>query len=64
MVLAVAVDHPVLPIGADLQLKGLDVVGLLGLLGYGPLRGNASQHLEEMEVHLLERKKEGERENN
>ena len=49
-----AVDHPVLPVGADLQLKGGDIVGLLRLLGDGPLCGNASQYLEEMEVHLTE----------
>lgn len=32
VVLAVPVDHPVLPVGADLQFKGSDVVGLLRLL--------------------------------
>lgn len=52
MVLAVPVDHPVLPVGADLQFKGGDVVGLLRLLGNGPLCGDARQNLQEVEVDL------------
>lgn len=52
VVLAVPVDHPVLPVGADLQFKGSDVVGLLRLLGNGPLRGDPRQHLQEVEVDL------------
>lgn len=52
MVLAVSVDHPVLPVGADLQLEGGDVVGLLGLLGDGALGGDAGEHFQSVEVHL------------
>lgn len=52
VVLAVAVHHPVLSIGADLQLEGCDVVGLLRFLGYGTLCGNTGQNLEEMKIHL------------
>lgn len=54
MVLAVPVDHPVLPVGADLQFEGSDVVGLLRLLGNGPLCGDACQNLEEVQVNLEE----------
>ena len=52
MVLAVAVHHPVLSVGADLQLEAGDVVELLSLFGDGPLRGNPRQNLEEMKVDL------------
>lgn len=55
MILAVSVDHPVLPVGADLQLEGGDVVGLLRLLGNGTLRGDARQNLQEVEVDLEEK---------
>lgn len=54
VVLAMAVDHPVLAIGADLQFKGGDVVGLLRLLGNGPLCGDARQNLQEVKVNLVE----------
>lgn len=47
-----SVDHPVLPIGADFQFEGGDVVGLLGLFGNGPLCGNACQNLQEVEINL------------
>ena len=53
------VDHPVLPVGADLQFEGGDVVGLLCLLGNGPLRGNARQNLQEVEVNLEKGAKNG-----
>ena len=46
------VDHPVLPVGADLQLEGGDIVGLLRLLGNGALRRDARQNLQEVEVDL------------
>lgn len=52
VVLAVPVHHPVLAVGADLQLEGGDVVGLLRLLGNGPLCGDAGQNLQEVEVNL------------
>jgi len=52
VVLAVPVDHPVLSVGADLQLEGRDVVGLQRLLGNGPLRGDSRQNLQEVEVNL------------
>lgn len=52
MNLAMSVDHPVLPVGADFQFEGGDVVGLLRLLGNGALCGDARQNLQEVEVHL------------
>lgn len=52
VILAMPVDHPVLPIGADFQFEGGDVVGLLGLFGNGPLCGNACQNLQEVEINL------------
>lgn len=58
VVLAVPVHHPVLPVGADFQLESGDVVGLLGLLGHGPLCGDARQNLQELEVNLGEKKEE------
>lgn len=45
MVLAVSVDHPVLAVGADLNLEGGDVVRLLGFFRNGALGGDARQHL-------------------
>lgn len=59
VVFAVSVDHPVLPVGADFQLEGGDAVRLLGVLGDGTLGGDASEHLQCVEVHLSPRK-EGE----
>lgn len=58
MVLAVSVHHPVFSVGADLQLEGGDVVGLLSLLRNGPLCGDACQNLQELEVNLGREKKE------
>lgn len=55
MVLAVPVHHPVFPVGADLQFEGGDVVGLLSLLGNGPLCGDTRQNLQELEVNLEEK---------
>lgn len=52
VVLAVSVHHPVLAVGADLQLEGGNVVRLLCLLGDGALRGDACQDFEELEVDL------------
>lgn len=52
VILAMPVDHPVLPIGADFQFEGGDVVGLLCLFGNGPLCGNACQNLQEVEINL------------
>lgn len=52
VVLAVPVHHPVLAVGADLQLEVGDVVRLLRLLGDGALCGDARQDFEELEVHL------------
>lgn len=52
VVLAVPVHHPVLAIGADLQLEVGDVVGLLRLLGNSALRGNACQNFQELQVDL------------
>lgn len=57
MVLAMPIDHPVFPVGADLQLEGGDVVRLLSLFGNGPLGGNARQNFQEVEVNLEERGK-------
>lgn len=54
MILAVPVHHPVLPVGADFQFEGCDIVGLLSLLGNGALGGDACQNLQELEVHLQE----------
>lgn len=56
VVLAVSVYHPVLSIGADLQLEGGDVVGLLGILGDGTLGGDAGEHFQSVKVHLSIRK--------
>lgn len=56
VVLAVSVDHPVLPVGANFQFEGGDVVGLLGVLGDGTLGGDASEHFKSVEVHLSPRK--------
>lgn len=53
MILAMSVDHPVLSIGADLQLEGGDMVNLLRFLRNGALGGDACKHLQSMEVHLL-----------
>lgn len=53
MVLAMSVDHPVLPVGADLQLKGGDIVRLLCFFGNGPLCGDACEDFQNMKVHLL-----------
>lgn len=52
VVLAMSVHHPVLAVGADLQLEVGNVVGLLCLLGDGALRGDACQDFEELEVDL------------
>lgn len=52
MVLAVPVHHPVLAVGADLQLEVGDVVGLLRLLGDGALRDDARQNFQELQVDL------------
>ena len=41
VIFAVPVNHPVLPVGADFQFEGCDVVGLLRLLGNGALCGDA-----------------------
>lgn len=51
------VDHPVLPIGADLQLEGGDIIRFLCFLWNGTLRGDACNNFQSMEVHLLERSK-------
>lgn len=48
-----SVDHPVLSIGADLQLESGDMVSLLSFLRNGALGGDACKHLQSMEVHLL-----------
>lgn len=53
MILAMSVDHPVLSIGADLQLESGDMVSLLSFLRNGALGGDACKHLQSMEVHLL-----------
>lgn len=53
MILAMSVDHPVLPIGANLQLEGVDKVRLLSFFGNCTLGGNACEHFQGMEVHLL-----------
>lgn len=52
MVLAVAVDHPVLTIGADLQFEAGDIIRLVRLFRDGSLRGDAGQNLQEVQVHL------------
>lgn len=56
MVLAVAIDHPVFSVCADLQLEAGDVVGLLRFLRDGTLRGDACYDFQEVQVHLRERK--------
>lgn len=52
VILPMSVDHPVLSIGADLQLEGGDVIGLLRLLGDSTLGGDAREDPEEVQVHL------------
>lgn len=52
VVFPMSVHHPVLPIGADLQLVGTHVVAILGFSGDGTLRGNGCEHGQEVEVHL------------
>lgn len=56
VVLAVPVHHPVLAVGADLQLEVGDVVGLLRFLGNGALRGDARQNFQELQVDLWGKK--------
>lgn len=58
VIFAMPVDHPVLPIGADLQLERVDVVSLLSFFGNGTLGGDACKHFQSVEVNLLARKKE------
>ena len=58
VILAMSVDHPVLSIGADLKLKGGDMVRLLSFLRNGALCGDSCQHLQSMEIHLLATKSE------
>lgn len=55
MVLAVAVDHPVFSISADLQLESGDEVGLVCLFRDCTLGGDARQYLQEVQVHLRRR---------
>lgn len=57
VIFAMPVDHPVLPIGADLQLECVDVVSLLSFFGNGTLGGDACKHFQSVEVNLLARKK-------
>ena len=57
VVFAMPVDHPVLPVGADLQFEGGDVVRLLCLFGNGPLCGDARQNLQKLKVNLEKRAK-------
>lgn len=52
VVLAVPVHHPVLAVGADLQLEVGDIVGLLRLLGNGALCSDARQNFQELQVNL------------
>lgn len=58
MVFAVAIHHPVLPVGADLQLVGTDIVPVLGFPGDGTLCGNGCEHSQEVEVHLSRGKRD------
>lgn len=58
MILAMSVDHPVFSIGADLEFEGGYKVGFLSFLGNGSLCGDACEHLQSMEVHLFDRKRE------
>lgn len=53
VVLAVAVDHPVLAIGADLQFEAGDIIGPVCRFRNGSLGGNAGQNLKEVQVHLM-----------
>lgn len=57
VIFAMPVDHPVLPIGADFQFEGVDVVSLLSFFGNGTLGGDACKHFQSVEVNLLARKK-------
>lgn len=57
MILAMPVDHPVLAVGADLQLEGGDIVSLESFLRYGALGGDACEHFQSVEVHLSARKR-------
>lgn len=57
MVFPVSVHHPVLAVGADLQLVGTDVVALLGFPRDGTLGGNGCEHSQELEVHLSREKR-------
>lgn len=58
VVFPVSVHHPVLPIGADLQLVGTDIVALLGFSRDGTLCGNGCEHSQEVEVHLSRGKRD------
>lgn len=53
-----SVHHPVLAIGADLQLVGTDIVTILGFSRDGTLCGNGCEHSQEVEVHLSRVKKD------
>lgn len=58
VVFPMSVHHPVLPIGADLQLIGTDIVAILGFSGDGTLCGNGCEHSQEVEVHLSRGKRD------
>lgn len=58
MVFPMSVHHPVLPIGADLQLVGTDIVAILGFSGDGTLCGDGCEHSKELEVHLSRGKRD------
>lgn len=45
--------HPILTIGADLQLVGVDIVAILCFSGDGTLGSNGCQHRQETKVHLV-----------
>lgn len=58
MVFTMSVHHPVLPIGADLQLVSTDIVPVLGFSGDGTLCSNGCEHSQEVEVHLYKGKRD------
>lgn len=52
VVLPVAVHHPVLAVGADLQFVRPDVVAVLRFSGNGALRSDGCQHGQKAKIHL------------
>lgn len=58
MVFTMSVHHPVLPVGADLQLVSTNIVPILGFSGDGTLCSNGCEHSQEVEIHLYRGKRD------